>query len=37
MIKSIKSGLDNGLKCYAECGGLMYLTESITTLDGKRI
>ncbi|GAA0122464.1 cobyrinate a,c-diamide synthase [Clostridium faecium] len=35
MIKSIKSGLDNGLKCYAECGGLMYLTESITTLDGK--
>ncbi|WP_461615162.1 cobyrinate a,c-diamide synthase [Clostridium sp. Marseille-QA1073] len=35
MLKSIKSELDNGLKCYAECGGLMYLTESITTLNGK--
>lgn len=35
MLKSIKNQLDNGLKCYAECGGLMYLTESITTLDGK--
>ncbi|WP_454054235.1 cobyrinate a,c-diamide synthase [Clostridium sp. Marseille-Q7071] len=35
MLKSIKSELDNGLKCYAECGGLMYLTESISTLDGK--
>ncbi|WP_291578705.1 cobyrinate a,c-diamide synthase [Clostridium sp. UBA6640] len=35
MLKSIKNELDNGLKCYAECGGLMYLTESITTLDGK--
>lgn len=30
MRKSIKDALDNGLKCYAECGGLMYLTESIS-------
>lgn len=37
MLKSIKSELNNGLKCYAECGGLMYLTESISTLDGKKI
>lgn len=30
MRESIKFALDNGLKCYAECGGLMYLTESIS-------
>ncbi|MDU2266438.1 cobyrinate a,c-diamide synthase [Clostridium celatum] len=29
MLNSIKSALDNGLRCYAECGGLMYLTEAI--------
>lgn len=29
MLKSIKDALDSGLHCYAECGGLMYLTESI--------
>lgn len=29
MRNSIKNALENGLKCYAECGGLMYLTEEI--------
>lgn len=29
MLNSIKQSLENGLKCYAECGGLMYLTEEI--------
>ena len=26
MMDSIKNALNNGLRCYAECGGLMYLT-----------
>ncbi|MDR3597912.1 cobyrinate a,c-diamide synthase [Clostridium sp.] len=29
MRQSIKEALENGLRCYAECGGLMYLTKSI--------
>lgn len=29
MLKSIKKELDSGLNCYAECGGLMYLTSKI--------
>lgn len=29
MRNSIKEALENGLKCYAECGGLMYLTNEI--------
>ena len=33
MLNSIKKALDNGLKCYAECGGLMYLTENIDNVN----
>ncbi|URZ01060.1 cobyrinate a,c-diamide synthase [Clostridium felsineum] len=29
MLLSIKERLESGLKCYAECGGLMYLMENI--------
>ena len=29
MLDSIKHALEAGLKCYAECGGLMYLSEEI--------
>lgn len=33
MLKSIKEALENNLNCYAECGGLMYLTEKIEGFD----
>ncbi|MCJ7691775.1 MAG: cobyrinate a,c-diamide synthase, partial [Clostridiaceae bacterium] len=29
MLLSIKNALQNGLRCYSECGGLMYLSEDI--------
>lgn len=33
--KSIKTHLAGGARAYAECGGLMYLSASITTTDGE--
>lgn len=35
MLQSMKTALQGGLHCYAECGGLMYLTEGIVDQQGK--
>lgn len=37
MLASIKERLEGGLRCYAECGGLMYLTKAIEDVDNKNI
>jgi len=36
MRKVIKQAIEDGLPTYAECGGLIYLAESVTTLEGKK-
>ena len=37
MRREVKSVLENGLPCYAECGGLMYLAGEIIDLTGKHL
>lgn len=35
IVNKIKTAIQNGLTTYAECGGLMYLCQSITDFEGK--
>jgi cobyrinic acid a,c-diamide synthase len=35
MIKSLKQAINSGIFTYAECGGMMYLSEKIIDFDGK--
>lgn len=35
MRQEIRTALENGLPCMAECGGFMYLKETLTTQEGK--
>ncbi len=36
MISSIRAAIDSGVPVYGECGGLMYLGESLSDLDGRQ-
>lgn len=36
MKSEIKTAIENGMPCYAECGGFMYLTKSLTDAEQKK-
>jgi cobyrinic acid a,c-diamide synthase len=37
MLKAIKTSAENGMPIYGECGGLMYLSRSLSLVEGKQV
>ena len=37
LLNDVKSNAENGMPMYGECGGLMFLSRSLSTVEGKRV